>query len=62
MTSNSADRLLRDMSCGTWFLQAQGGKVVRVHGFAAETRVFDTELAEGPSGGGVGGEVNLRRI
>ena len=33
--------------------------MVRVRGFAAETRVFDTEVAEGPSGGGVGGEVNL---
>ena len=44
---------------GTWFLQAQAGKVVWVHGFAAEIRVFDTDLAEEPSGGGVGGEVNL---
>ena len=44
---------------GTWFLQARAGKAVRVRGFATEARVFDTELAEGPSGGGVGGEVNL---
>ena len=48
-----------DTPRGTWFLQAEAGKVVWVHGFAAETRVFDTEGAEGPNGGGVGGEVNL---
>ena len=29
--------------------------MVRVHGFATETRVFDTEVARGSSGGGWGG-------
>ena len=38
---------LGDLAWGTWFLQAQAGKVVWVHGFAAETRVFDTEGCRG---------------